>query len=61
MLRGIRVGTTAGGSVAVMNHRGDTVTFTNVVQGETIRGQFQQVLSSDTTVDSPTTDLVGLQ
>ena len=59
MLRGIYCGAT--GNIAVVNHSGDTVTFTNVPAGSTIRGQFQQVKTTGTTVASPTTNLVGLQ
>lgn len=59
-LRGIRVGVSSG-NVAVKNIDGDTVVFTNVTLGEILKGQIQQVLTSGTTVDSPTTNLVGQQ
>lgn len=58
-LRGIRCG--ASGNVAVKNINDTTITFTNVSAGEVLRGQISQVLTSGTTVASPTTNLVGLQ
>lgn len=58
-LRGIRCGAT--GDVAVKTVGDATIVFTNVQVGETLRGQFQQVLTSGTTVASPTANLIGLQ
>jgi len=45
----IRVGGT-GGNVAVVNHLGDTVTITGCPAGEWLRGQFQKINTTNTTV-----------
>lgn len=56
-LAGIRVGAT--GDVAVVNHAGDTVVFKSCAVGEILRGTFQQVKTTGTTVASPTANLNG--
>lgn len=61
MLIGVRNGATTAGDISVVNHRGDTVVVKNVQPGETIRGQFQRVNNTGTTVGTPATYLTGLQ
>ena len=58
-LRGLRVA--AAGDVAIIDTGGITRTIVNVLAGETIKGGIQQVLTTGTTVTSPTTNIVGLR
>lgn len=56
--RGIRSGAT--GDLAIVDGNGETHTITNVQAGETIRCGIQKVLTTGTTIASPTTNLKGL-
>lgn len=58
-LRGFR--SAAAGDVAIIDTGGTTRTIASVVAGETVRGGIQQILTTGTTVTSPTTNIVGLR
>lgn len=58
-LRGIRCA--AAGDVEVVSTAGETIVIASVLAGETIRGGIQMIVSANTTVDSPTTNIVGLR